>query len=118
MSYGKNLVWKIEFDEGFAQDLKALGKPVQQRVKKYLDKLQAECSNPKERGEPLRANLSGFWKYRVGNYRLLCQIVDDRVMILHMLAARHRSRSCSDKSVDDLIKRALELENGLKKSKS
>lgn len=117
MSYGKSLDWKIEFDQGFARDVKESGKPAQLRIKKYLDKLQTECSNPRERGEPLRANLSGFWKYRVGSYRLLCQIIDDRVVILYMLAARHRSRSYSEKSVDELIKRALELENGLKSGK-
>ena len=50
MSCGKNLNWKIEFDAGFARDLKKLGRPAQQRIKKYLDKLQAECESPKERG--------------------------------------------------------------------
>ena len=50
MSYGKNLGWIIKFDEGFANDLKKLGRPVQLRIKKYLDKLQREFSSPKDRG--------------------------------------------------------------------
>lgn len=114
MSYGRNSVWQIRFDEGFAQDLKALGQPVQLRIKKYLDKLQADCSDPRERGEPLRANLAGFWKYRVGDYRLICELIDGQVVILCLLAATHRSRSYSNKNVDELIKRALELQSKIK----
>jgi mRNA interferase RelE/StbE len=105
------LSWKIEFDAGFAKDLKKLGRPAQQRIKKYLDKLQSECANPKERGKPLKANLSGFWKYRVGDYRLLCQIVDGEVILLYAMVAAHRSRSYSDRHVDELIKRATDLKD-------
>ena len=114
MNFGKNSDWKIKFDEGFADDLRSLGTRAQLRIKKYLDKLQAECSDPRERGEPLRAKLSGYWKYRVGDYRLLCEIVDGQVVILCLLAAGHRSRSYSNKSVDELLKRALVLQNKMK----
>ena len=113
MNYGKSSDWTIKFDAGFADDLRRLGKPVQQRIRKYLEKLQRDCSNPRERGEPLKANLAGFWKYRVGDYRLLCQIIDNELVVLCMLAAVHRSRSYSDKSIEALMNRALELEKNL-----
>ncbi len=116
MNYGRSSGWQIKYDEGFADDLRKLGKPAQLRIKKYIDKLQAECSDPRERGEPLRGNLVGFWKYRAGDYRLLCQIIDGEVVILCLLAATHRSRSYSHKSIDELLKRALELQKKSNKS--
>lgn len=61
----------------------------------------------------MRANLKGLWKYRVGSYRLLCQISQDGKLVLYMLAAVHRSRSYSDKSVHELMKRVMSLQNKL-----
>ncbi|HTQ98772.1 MAG TPA: type II toxin-antitoxin system RelE/ParE family toxin, partial [Candidatus Acidoferrum sp.] len=87
---GRNSAWKILYDPRFASDLESLGRPVQLRIRKYLDKLARDCADPRDRGEPLRANLAGFWKYRVGDYRLLCQITDGNVVLLSLLAVTHR----------------------------
>ena len=113
MNSGKNLDWTVKFDAGFANDLKKLGRSDQVRIKKYLDKLKAQCSDPRQRGEPLVANLSGFWRYRIGNYRLICQIIDGEIVILCLIATVHRSKSYSNKSVDELLKRVLDLEKKL-----
>ena len=109
MSYGKNLGWKIEYSEEVAEDLRKLGRPAQQRIKKFLEKLLVECGNPKERGEPYRGNLAGCWKYRAGNYRLICKILDGEVIVLCVLMASHRSKSYAQKSIEDLLKRISEL---------
>lgn len=69
----------------------------------------SECADPRERGEPLRANLAGLWKYRVGDYRLLCQISDGQIILLSLLMAAHRSQSYSERSIEELLKRANEL---------
>lgn len=113
MNYGPSLGWRIEFDEGFADDLKKVGHADLVRIKKFLDKLQIECSDPRQRGEPYSANLAGFWKYRIGSYRLICKIENKEVVILCAIMAAHRSKSYSDKSLEDLFKRALEIEKKL-----
>ena len=48
------------------------------------------CSNPRQRGKGLTANRSGQWRYRVGDYRIIAKIEDDRVLIL-VLEVGHRS---------------------------
>ncbi len=113
MNFGKSSDWTIKFDEGFAEDLRSLGHDAQIRIKKYLDKLTAECSDPRERGEPYRSNLAGYWKYRVGNYRLICTVSDEGTVTLYAIAASHRSNSYSAKSIKELLKRASELEKNL-----
>lgn len=110
MNYGRNSGWTIEYSEEVVEDLRALGKPAQMRIRKYLHKLRDECSDPRERGESYRGNLAGFWKYRIGPYRLLCQILDGEVVILCVLMASHRSRSYSVSSIEDLMKRVRRLE--------
>ena len=66
--------WTITFDKAVAEDLKKLGHNAQIRVKKYLDRLRSECDHPKDRGEQYRNDLSDFWKYRVGDYRIICTL--------------------------------------------
>lgn len=113
MNFGKSSDWAIKFDDGFADDLRGLGHEAQTRIKKYIDKLKAECSDPRERGEPYRSNLAGFWKYRVGSYRLICTVSDEGSVTLFAIAASHRSNSYSAKSIKELLKRASELEKDL-----
>lgn len=47
------------------------------------------CSNPRQHGKALTANRSGQWRYRVGDYRLIAEIEDDKIIIL-ILAVGHR----------------------------
>ena len=77
--------WKITYDENVANDLKKLGRNAQIRVKKYIDKLQSECDHPKDRGEPYRHQLQGFWKYRAGDYRIICVIEDDKITVVSIM---------------------------------
>jgi mRNA interferase RelE/StbE len=91
-----------------------LGRPAQLRIRRYLDKLSQECSDPRQRGEPLRSRLAGFWKYRIGDYRLLCQITEDEVIVLCLLAATHRSQAYSESKIEELLNRAHALLNRLK----
>lgn len=107
------MAWIITFDEAVADDLKRLGHNAQIRVKKYLDRLQAECDHPKDRGEPYRNELHGFWKYRVGDYRIICSITEEEIIIVCALMVAHRSKSYSDKNINQLFARAKELQDQL-----
>ena len=82
------MAYKIEFEERAFEDFSKLDGSVKKQIQKYLDKL-AMRQNPRTLGEPLQENLSAYWKYRVGDYRLVAEIKDD-VLVVLMLAVGHR----------------------------
>ena len=73
------------------KQLKNLDFPVQKRIAKFIDSLQ-ELENPRIEGKSLAGNLSGFWRYRVSDYRIICDIVDIEITI-YILDISHRSKS-------------------------
>lgn len=75
------VVYTLEAEKQLAK----LDKPIQKRIKRYL----AEIENPRSRGKSLIGNLSGIWRYRVGDYRILCKIKDEELIIL-VLEVGHR----------------------------
>ncbi|MET0154768.1 MAG: type II toxin-antitoxin system RelE/ParE family toxin [Rickettsiales bacterium] len=106
--------WTILYDEAVLGDLKKIGQGDRLRIKKYLDKLHAECAHPSERGEPYRHELKGFWKYRVGNYRVICTIEDGALTVLCVMMVAHRSESYGTKNIRELFSRGEELEERIK----
>lgn len=81
----------------FAYSIKAqkqfdkLDSTIQKRIKSYTSELQT-LDNPRDRGSALVGNLSGLWRYRVGDYRLICHIDNDKLIIL-CLEIAHRSKA-------------------------
>ena len=83
------MAWTVEVS-GFAErQLKKLDRPVRQRILDYLDDRIEGCKNPRHFGEPLKGGRAGLWRYRVGDYRVICQIRDDLLVVL-ALAVGHR----------------------------
>ena len=74
--------WKIEFDSDVEKDLRKLGQLAQQRIIKYLKEKIIPAENPRVLGKPLSGELSGLWRYRVGDYRVLAKIEDKNFIIL------------------------------------
>ncbi len=68
--------WAYRFDERALKDLKKLGRQAQRDILSYLDERVAGDGDPRRFGKGLKADLSGLWRYRVGDYRILCQIQD------------------------------------------
>lgn len=81
--------WRIEFEESALVSLKKLDKPIRTQIEKYLDKLIA-IDDPRQRGKGLTGSRLGQWRYRVGDYRLICEIKDD-VLVVLVLEIGHRS---------------------------
>lgn len=61
--------------------MKKLPRNVQSQILDYLEYKVATLENPRSRGEGLKANLSGLWRYRVENYRIICRIMDDKLIV-------------------------------------
>lgn len=83
--------YRVEFSEMSLVYLKKLDKLIQTIILKWIKKNLVDCSNPKAHGKALVGNEKDFWRYRIGNYRLLCNIHDDVLTIL-ILEVGHRSK--------------------------
>ena len=82
--------YTVVFSKEALKDLKKLDKHTAALIIGWVRKNLEGCENPRQHGKGLTANLSGKWRYRVGDYRLLAEIQDDKVVIL-MLRVGHRS---------------------------
>ena len=77
------MAWQIEFDPAAVKELAKLDKPVARRIVQFLRARVAPLSDPRSLGEALRGDeLGSFWKYRLGDYRVVAEIVDRRVVII------------------------------------
>lgn len=97
---------RIEFHPAAASDYRKLDRAVRERIEKALHKLAA-LDDPRQRLEPYTETLAGFWKLRVGDYRLICEIrpVGDGefVLIIHVA---HRSAAYDKRSVRQVLTRS------------
>lgn len=80
---------KVEFTETAFKTLKKLDGSVQKQILKYVHEV-SELKNPRDRGKSLSSNLAGLWRYRVGDWRLICEIKDGKLLI-SVLRIGHRS---------------------------
>ena len=77
------MAWQIEFDPSAAKELAKLDKPVARRIVQFLRERVAPLKDPRSLGEALRGDaLGSFWKYRLGDYRVVAEIIDRRVVII------------------------------------
>jgi mRNA interferase RelE/StbE len=81
--------WRVEFDRDAARELRKLGHDAQRAILRYLRQRIATADNPRRFGRPLTGDLKGLWRYRVGDYRIVAAIEDDRFIIL-ILTVGHR----------------------------
>ena len=78
-----NLVWQIEFDPAAKKELGKLDPQIAKRIIKFLKTRLATQTDPRKIGEALKGETLGeFWKYRVGDYRIIASIQDKTVCIL------------------------------------
>jgi mRNA interferase RelE/StbE len=84
------LAWTIEFIPEAARQLRKLDRTAGGRITRYLQDMVSSCSDPRQRGKALTANLAGLWRYSVGDYRVICQIEADQLVVL-VVGLSHRS---------------------------
>lgn len=83
--------WIIEFAESAKKELLSIDRQAARRITQYLTSRIATDEDPRRFGAGLKSNLAGLWKYRVGDYRIVAEIQDDRVVVLVVRVA-HRSK--------------------------
>lgn len=83
------MIWHVEFAKQALRELKKLDRHTALLITGWIRKNLEGCSDPRAHGKGLTANRSGQWRYRVGDYRLLASIEEQRVVIL-VLSVGHR----------------------------
>lgn len=81
--------YSVETTNRFDREFKKLDRYTQRMIKAWIQKNLEGCSDPRQHGKGLTANRSGQWRYRIGDYRLICQIEDEKLIIL-ALSVGHR----------------------------
>jgi mRNA interferase RelE/StbE len=77
------LAWQIEFDESAKKELATLDRQVARRLIDFLKNRVLNLRDPRSVGQALRGSTLGeFWKYRVGDFRIIASIQDDRMIVL------------------------------------
>ncbi|WP_314025043.1 type II toxin-antitoxin system RelE/ParE family toxin [Filifactor alocis] len=82
--------YKLTTTEKFDKAFKKLDKQTQRILKSWIDKNLMDCEDPRIHGKGLTANRSGQWRYRVGDYRILAEIQDNK-LILILIDVGHRN---------------------------
>jgi mRNA interferase RelE/StbE len=84
------LAWRVEFDDGARRDLEKLDKPIALRITRFLRERVGQLDDPRSIGDALKGSrLGDFWRYRVGDYRIICDLENQRLLVL-VLRVGHR----------------------------
>ena len=82
-------MYEVIFTDSALKELKKLDKPVERVIKNWVVKTLVDCVDLRMHGKPLKGNLKGGWRYRVGDYRLFADIQDDKLVIF-LFEVAHR----------------------------
>lgn len=85
------MTWLIKFDPRAAKELKKIDRVAQKRIITYLKKQVAVQNNPRNLGKNLTGNKQGLWRYRVGDYRIICQLLDQDLTVLVIKVGHRKS---------------------------
>lgn len=83
------MTFRVVFTESARKELKKLDKYTQKIILLWLQKNLDGCSDPRIHGKALTSNRVGQWRYRIGDYRIIASIEDDKLVIL-VIAVGHR----------------------------
>ncbi len=87
--------YKLVLSERFKEEFRKLDKYTQRLICSWMSSHIADCPDPRSFGKALTTNRSGQWRYRIGDYRIICAIEDDKLIIL-ALTIGHRKEIYRD----------------------
>jgi mRNA interferase RelE/StbE len=87
------LAWTASFDPRASKELEKLNRMAQRRIVKFLQERVLRRDDPRDLGKAMMGDKAGLWRYRVGDYRLICHI-DDESGSMRVLRIAHRKEAC------------------------
>ena len=83
-------MYRVETTARFDKEFKKLDRYTQKMIVGWIEKNLEETDNPYKQGKGLTANRGGSWRYRIGDYRLICEINDNKLIILALTVGHRR----------------------------
>ena len=83
------MAWTLAIKKSAAKQLEKLDKPSQKRIIQFLREKIEGTSNPRKLGKALKGHADDLWRYRIGDYRLICSL-DDHTLTILAVAVGHR----------------------------
>ena len=84
------MAWTVDYTDTARGQLRKLDRQMAQRIVDFMDKRIAQMGNPRRTGMALTGPLGGFWRYRVGDCRVICDIQDDALRVLVVRVGNRR----------------------------
>lgn len=76
------MTWKIEYLQSVKKEIRKIDKQTCVRIRDYLENKIANLEDPRDLGKSLKGNFSELWRYRVGDYRIICSLEDNTCTVL------------------------------------
>ena len=83
------MAWTVRFEPRALRELERLDRGAQVRILRFLNERVEGSANPRSSGKPLRGELGELWRYRLGDYRIVCRL-EDKVLVVFVLRVAHR----------------------------
>ena len=84
------MTWQVEWDDRARRELRRLDGSTQRQILRYLQERIVTDASPRRFGRALTGSRIGLWRYRVGDYRLVCKIENDRLVVLVLVVGHRR----------------------------
>ena len=84
------MAWTLRFTETAQKQLGKLDKKIADQITRVLQERVANSGNPREFGKALTGELKGYWRYRIGDYRVICELKDRELIILALVIGHRR----------------------------
>ena len=85
------MTWKVEWDDKARRELRKLNRSTQGDILRYFREKIMVDDDPRRFGKALRHELHGLWRYRIGDYRVVCQIQDEHLIVLALSVGHRRN---------------------------
>ncbi|WP_421620785.1 type II toxin-antitoxin system RelE family toxin [Alkalilimnicola ehrlichii] len=76
------MTWKIKYARSAQKTARKIDRKARQRIRDYLEGRVAAMDDPRQLGQPLKGKFSALWRYRVGDYRVVCELRDETLVVL------------------------------------
>lgn len=80
--------WTVELADRAVKAIDKLDATARQRIQRFIEQALQGTNDPRQWGKALTGRYAGLWRYRLGDYRLVCQLQDARLVVLVVLVAR------------------------------
>lgn len=82
--------WRVEINHSAEKQIQKLDRSAQGPIVRFLRERVQAADNPRQWGKPLHGDKGGLWRYRVGDYQLICDMQDERITVLVVSVGHHK----------------------------